>query len=76
MSVLFLAGIWWIWRQRNIFAYGDYCNGDRWLIHQIHILAQDCYSTWERKDLSRKDMAQIMWQRPEHGFVKLDVHGW
>ncbi|KAJ6944372.1 hypothetical protein NC652_009689 [Populus alba x Populus x berolinensis] len=41
LSVLFLARIWWIWRLRNILPYGDYYNGDRWLIHQIHILAQD-----------------------------------
>lgn len=44
---------------REAVVYGESYNGDHWLLRQIHLLAQDCHSAWESKDLASKDTGLI-----------------
>ncbi|KAH8514307.1 hypothetical protein H0E87_007218 [Populus deltoides] len=38
---LFLAALWWIWRQRNCFVLGELYKGDVWLLRNVYCAATD-----------------------------------
>ncbi|KAL3598473.1 hypothetical protein D5086_006391 [Populus alba] len=43
---LFLAALWWIWRQRNCFVLGELYKGDVWLLRNIYCAAADFHLAW------------------------------
>ncbi|KAJ6420916.1 hypothetical protein OIU84_028322 [Salix udensis] len=72
---LFLSALWWIWRQRNCFAFGNHYEGDVWLRRNIWRMASDSHMAWGEDMKVTKETIQILWQRPPWDFVKINVDG-
>ena len=43
---LFLSALWWIWRQRNCFAFKNHYEGDVWLRRNIWRMVVDSHMAW------------------------------
>jgi len=41
-TTLFLAAIWWLWRQRSMVVYAEHYAGDGWLLRKIYEMEDDC----------------------------------
>ncbi|KAJ6933083.1 hypothetical protein NC651_008487 [Populus alba x Populus x berolinensis] len=51
-GLLFMSTIWWIWRQRNILAFGETYKGDQWLLSKIYRMVEDMRQAWHGVDVS------------------------
>jgi len=72
---MFLSALWWIWRQRNCFAFENHYEGDVWLRRNIWRMATDSHMAWGEDMKVTKETIQILWQRPPWDFVKINVDG-
>ena len=72
---LFLSALWWIWRQRNCFAFENHYEGDVWLRRNIWRMAIDSHMAWGEDMKVTRETIQILWQRPPWDFVKINVDG-
>ncbi|KAG6782229.1 hypothetical protein POTOM_011623 [Populus tomentosa] len=59
---LFLAALWWIWRQRNCFALGELYKGDVWLLRNIYCAAADFHLAWNRSSSVANVHVEFSWQ--------------
>lgn len=47
-----MSTIWWIWRQRNILAFGETYKGDQCLLSKICRMVEDMRQAWYGADVS------------------------
>jgi hypothetical protein len=73
-GLLFMSTIWWIWRQRNILAFGETYKGDQWLLSNIYRMVEDMRQAWHGADVSYITSRMVSWSRLEEDTDKLDVH--
>ncbi|KAJ6932718.1 hypothetical protein NC651_008218 [Populus alba x Populus x berolinensis] len=59
---LFLAALWWIWRQRNCFVLGELYKGDVWLPRNIYCAAADFRLAWNRSSSVANVHVEFSWQ--------------
>jgi hypothetical protein len=59
---LFLAALWWIWRQRNCFVLGELYKGDVWLLRNIYCAATDFHLAWNRSSSVANVHVEFSWQ--------------
>ena len=52
LGSLFMSTIWWIWRQRNILAFGETYKGDQCLLSKICRMVEDMRQAWYGADVS------------------------
>jgi hypothetical protein len=71
--LLFLSGIWWIWRRGNILAFREEYLGDNWLLRQIYFLKNMYCDAKNNSNMVRRHPIIVSWLRPEEKFIKLDV---
>ncbi|KAG6780739.1 hypothetical protein POTOM_013608 [Populus tomentosa] len=72
-GLLFMSTIWWIWRQRNILAFGETYRGDQWLLSKIYRMVEDMRQEWHGADVSYITSTMVSWSRLEEDADKLDV---
>jgi len=73
-GLLFMSTIWWIWRQRNILAFGETYKGDQRLLSNIYRMVEDMRQAWHGADVSYITSRMVSWSRLEDDTDKLDVH--